>query len=450
MKRNKIKSFLFVAFATLIGFTSCNKDEDSSPIVETDNVITGSITNDTTWKDTVYFKGFVYVKAGATLTINEGTIIKAVPGYSTTLIIERDAKINAIGSASKPIVFTPNMPAGGRRAGDWGGIIICGRADINLTGKEGTVEGGTGAKYGPGTGTVKNDDNSGTLKYVRIEYAGFPLEPNKEINSLTLAGVGSGTTVEYIQVSYANDDSYEMFGGTVNLKYIIAYKGVDDDFDTDNGYRGNVQYGIAIRDKVIADVAGDSNGFESDNDEKGSTNTPVTKPVFSNMTFIGPMDSINQSGISSSHNSGMRIRRNSKLSVHNSVFAGWVKGILLESSGTLSSAKSVAGDSVRIANCLFLANKDSVATPGGADYVTLWSTQTINNLKSVKRLKDAFNGNFRQAPALNSNYSSLVAPDFTGNNVNGAFFDKVNFIGAIGATDWTTGWTNWDPQSTTY
>lgn len=125
------------------------------------------------------------------------------------------------------------------------------------------------------------------MKYVRIEYAGYAFAPDKEINGLTFGGVGNGTAIDYIQVSFANDDSYEWFGGTVNCKHLVAFSGLDDEFDTDYGFSGSVQYIVGLRDPNIADVS-KSNGFESDNDATGSTNTPTTNPKFANASLFGP------------------------------------------------------------------------------------------------------------------------------------------------------------------
>ena len=147
---------------------------------------------------------------------------------AASLIIEPGAKIMAEGTVDKPIVFTSDKEPGKRATGDWGGLIICGNARVNQT-KRPVIEGGPGTEYGNTTSDEFNGESSGKLKYVRIEFAGYPLEPDKEINGLTFGGVGSGTEVEFVQVSYSNDDSYEWFGGTVNAKHLVAYKGWDDD-----------------------------------------------------------------------------------------------------------------------------------------------------------------------------------------------------------------------------
>ena len=229
----------------------------------------------------------------------------------------------AEGTSTQPIVFTSDKPKGQRASGDWGGVVICGKATTNKhdngTGV-GIAEGGIGSNYG-GTDDA---DNSGVLQYVRIEFPGIPLTStaNSEINGLTLYAVGSGTTIDHVQVSYSGDDSYEWFGGTVNCKYLVALRGLDDEFDTDNGYKGKVQFIFGLRDPNVSDQSG-SNGFESDNDADGSTLTPVTKPIFSNATLYGPLTVSETLPANHLFKRAIHIRRSSQLSVYNSVFAGW-------------------------------------------------------------------------------------------------------------------------------
>jgi len=287
--------------------------------------------------------GWVYVKAGATLTIEPGTIIRGDKVNKGALIVEPGAKIIANGTAQKPIVFTSNQAAGNRDYGDWGGIIILGNATINVPGGIATIEGGVGSTYGG-----SNDaDNSGIFRYCRIEFSGIAFAPNNEINGLTMGGVGSGTQIDHVQVSYCGDDAFEWFGGTVDAKYLIALRNWDDDFDTDFGYRGRVQYAVSLRDPNIADVSG-SNGFESDNDGSGSANTPFTKPIFSNVSIFGPK--VNSSTtIHSDYKRAMHLRRNTQLNVYNSVFAGYPVGLFIDGSSVQSNATNGL---LNVENCI--------------------------------------------------------------------------------------------------
>jgi hypothetical protein len=304
--------------------------------------IEGELTASTTWtSDNVYLiKGFFYVRDGATLTIQPGTVIRGDQNTKGTLLIERGAKLFANGTESQPIVFTSNISAGSRAYGDWGGVVLCGKAAINVPGGTAIIEGGPTSVYGGGT-NPDDADNSGSLKFVRIEFPGVPFVPDKEINGLTMGAVGSGTILDHIQVSYCGDDSFEWFGGAVNAKHLIAFRGWDDDFDTDFGYRGMIQYAVSLRDKDIADPGSGSNSFESDNDGAGSTNTPVTQPIFSNVSSFGPKYTIGTS-INSNFKRAMHLRRNTRTTIYNSVFAGWPTGLFID--GTAAQGNATAGD----------------------------------------------------------------------------------------------------------
>ena len=242
--------------------------------------VQGAITANTTWtKDKYYLiKGNVYVQSPAELTIEAGTIIYGDKVSKGALVINRGAKIHAVGTAAAPIVFTSSAPINYRNYGDWGGVVILGKAVNNQNATQ-TIEGISGATGDDGKyGGTDDADNSGELQYARIEFAGIALSTDNELNGLTMGSVGSGTKIDHIQVSYSGDDSYEWFGGKVNAQYLIAYKGWDDDFDTDFGFTGNVQYAVSHRDPNIGDKSG-SNGFESDNDGAGSTGS-CKKPAY--------------------------------------------------------------------------------------------------------------------------------------------------------------------------
>lgn len=294
----------------------------------------GEITSNETWTSSnVYeIEGFLYVRDGVTLTIEPGTIIRGDKNTKGTLIIERGAKINAIGTSVNPVIFTSNEAAGSRDYGDWGGIIICGKASINVPGGEAQIEGGPSSYYG-GSSTPDDADNSGVFQFIRIEFPGVPFVPDKEINGLTLAAVGNGTTIDHIQVIRSGDDAYEWFGGTVNAKYLVAAFTWDDDFDTDYGYRGMLQYIVSLRDSSIADPGSGSNGFESDNDGAGSSNTPITQPIFSNVSMFGPKVELS-TNINSSYKRAMHLRRNSQINIYNAIFAGYKDGLLVDGANT--------------------------------------------------------------------------------------------------------------------
>ncbi|AKD58833.1 cell shape-determining protein MreB [Spirosoma radiotolerans] len=435
--------------------------------------ITGDITADTKWTaDKIYYlRGFVQVKAPATLTIEAGTIIKgggkevdpAGKQQGATLIILPGAKINAVGTASAPIVFTSNKAAGSRNYGDWGGVVIFGKAPVNQPSATG-FEGGL-----PGTVGSYSDvnDNSGVMQYVRIEFGGIALLANSEINGLSLYGVGAGTTLDHIQVSYSGDDSYEWFGGTVNAKNLIAFRGWDDDWDTDWGWSGKVQYGLSLRDTDVADQSA-SNGFESDNFNPGLPATgpnaglPLTAGVFANMSnfaFSGAPSNAPASKGSGPYQSGMHLRRNTSLSIFNSLIVGYPEGLRLDApTGTTGTLDNATSGALQL-HGVVIANTTTPVRGAGA--ITDAQAQAFFNTAAYKNQIIASSDVAKLL--LNSASFNLTAPNFlpqagspllTGAIWDGkgadAFFTKEPFIGAFGTTDWTKGWANWDPQNANY
>ncbi len=427
-----------------------------------DEIIDGSIpiTSDTRWTANKKYllKGFVRVKAGSTLTIDAGTVIFGDKNTSGTLIIERGAKIIAEGTATKPIVFTSSQPKLSRSYGDWGGVILLGNAPTNKPTTT-TIEGIKNANYG-GTDT---NDNSGILKYVRIEFAGVAISPNNEINGLTLGGVGAGTKIEYIQVTEAADDSFEWFGGTVNCKYLISHKSWDDDFDTDYGFSGNVQFGLGIRDPQIADQS-NSNGFESDNDNPASVSEPRTSANFSNMTIIGALGR-GTTKINAQFGRATHLRRNTRTSIFNSVLTGFPVGIHVD--GTITQADAVAG-LLTVENTTLAENGKNLAAfslAAGSTRLPLitdapqtifdWWNVAAKNNKTAVNLSEIGVSSINMAspmtslmPAANSNL--LTSGSFTNARLQSTAFEKVTFVGAFGTNDWTKTWTNFNPQDTDY
>ena len=440
-----------------------------------DFVFTG---NQTLKKGTYLLKGWVYIGNGAQLTIEPGTVIKGDKTTMASLIVEKGGKLIAQGTATEPIVFTSNSPKGQRKPGDWGGVIICGQARNNQQ-SDMQIEGGPRSHHGG-----NNDaDNSGVLSYVRIEFAGYPFQPDQEINGLTLGSVGSGTKIDHVQVSFSNDDSYEWFGGTVDCKYLVAYRGWDDDFDTDNGFSGNVQFCLSVRDPRIADTS-KSNGFESDNCSDGTAIEPYTTCTFSNVTFVGPCgrdgfentanDYINGGdyfpNIGSAlgqFQSAMQVRRGSRLNCYNSVAVGFPIGIIIDGQrgNTVEMAKN---GTVKIQNVWFAdmdilgsdfngvyddvlydAVNDEVIDENQVSYShTYFLSQPGNKMiedAASLMLGDPGNVGANVMPQAGS--PLLTAASFEG--VDG--MDNVSYIGAFAADDnWMEGWTNFDPNNTDY
>ena len=323
--------------------------DPQNAVYPTPNVdVTTSITTDTHWTagNTYYLKGQIYVKNNATLTIDAGVVIRADhTAVGAGLFVTKGAKVIAIGTATSPIVFTSDNAVGARTKGDWGGVILLGKASYNSNNGVNNIEGitaSTDTEYGGGL-TPDDNDNSGTLKYVRIEFAGYVYAANQEINGLTFGAVGRGTTIDYVQVSHANDDSFEWFGGSVNCKHLVAYRGLDDDFDTDFGYSGSVQFCLGVRDPNIADnpLVSTSEGFESDNNAAGDSSIPFTSAIFSNCTMIGPAyraTLVNGGTMpAGAYKRAARLRKNTKLKIFNSVFMDYLEGLHIDNSGSAAN-----------------------------------------------------------------------------------------------------------------
>lgn len=436
-------------------------------------------------KGTYLLKGWVYVGEGSELTIEPGTIIKGDKQTKAALIVEPGGKLFAQGTKDEPIVFTSEEPAGQRKPGDWGGLIICGKARNNQN--EMQIEGGPRTKHGG------NDDadNSGVISYVRVEFAGYPFEKDKEINGVTFGSIGSGTKIDHIQVSYSNDDSFEWFGGKADAKYLIAYKGWDDDFDTDNGFSGHVQYGLVVRDPKLADTS-QSNGFESDNCADGATVDPYTTAVFSNITFIGPKegaadfqnttDYINGGSYNPNNGSAlgrfqsaMQIRRSSRLNCFNSIAVGFPIGLILD--GEKGNTQQMAQEGNLKLQNLWFANMDILGSDANKLYEDVLVTGYDADKQPIKdETQPSFSSTFFSAQAGNKSVSKdelalTGANTIEGLNVNfkpqagsgvlnaASFsdealqegFDQVSYIGAFDeSAEWLEGWTNFDPNNTQY
>jgi len=470
------KQLLATALSLLVFFASCSKDDnvEEEPITPTTGVVevSGDIATATTWTaDKIYLlKGNVFVTGNVTLTIEPGTIIKGDKGTKGALIITRGAKISAIGTVDKPIVFTSNIAAGGRSPGDWGGLILLGKG-INNLGTSVPIEGISDATDKAKHGGTDNADNSGTLKYVRVEYAGVALGPDNEINGITFGSVGSGTTVEYVEVYRSGDDAFEWFGGAVNAKHILAVSTWDDDFDTDNGYAGKIQFGVAQRLAGVADVSG-SNGYESDNLSTGTNVTPQTSAVFSNMTILGPLAAATNSfTINANYQHAAQIRRNSAISILNSVFAGYTEGIFYDDAApagsTLNSSNSfLNGTSVFANNIVAGCNGKSnqIKASNATALAAITAKLTLNNIFSpdvygaafyvdpYKYSADLVTAVRVGVPNFASSATSPAATGavFTDAKVTDTFFEKVAYKGAFGTTDWTAGWASYDPQTLAY
>lgn len=468
-----MKKFLtFFLSIALLSVIACKKDNTT----DTDaNTLTGDLTTRTLTKNNKYLlKGQVFVRSGQVLTIEPGTIIMGDKATRGTLIIDRGGRIEANGTLAEPIVFTSSQPAGVRDRGDWGGLVILGSAGCNqidpgIEGVDPPVFFGGNPANTKSSNTTNDNDNSGKLRYVRIEFAGIELTPNNETNSITMGGVGRGTTMEYNMVSFGGDDGFEWFGGTVNGKYLITFAMWDDDFDVDFGYSGNVQFGLAVRYPGYADQS-QSNGFECDNGPNDNDVQPYTTGTFSNMTVVGPIKT--GSTISNGNYAhAIDLRRRTAVSIFNSVFTGFPLGIRMNQPSVLSQYQAGTG---YLENNVLVSPAPANTYRAGtgvqaADVSAYWlnknitvdgpSSDDLHNGLGVK--PDWFFGS-----SLPENYPSN--PDFTvtsGTLTTGAaftnpkfneadrttFFDRsVNYRGAFGNSDWTNGWAEFNPRNKAY
>lgn len=445
---------------------SCKKDNE--PLPENNGAITlsGEIKQDMTLEQNTQYllKGTVVVKNNATLTIPSGTVIdveyQSESSGKGVLIISRGSKLQINGTDASPVVFT--SAASDKKPGDWVGIVILGNAPTNL---------GTATVMGlPATadtefGGSAENETSGSLKYLRIEYAGG-LNPANEAewgrdmaSGLSLNGVGSGTAIDHVIVSNSKDDGYQFVGGTVNARYLIGYNNGDDDFDFDRGYTGKLQFLVSFK-SALSPYAIRANGMESLNDTDASEAQPYTRPVISNMTIIGPngvnTDLANQS-------QGIYIRKNTRFNVRNSVIAGYANGGLMLCIKTKPILLNNLGSEFKynLVNCdnadrSFTFDSDGSGTkiipdPEVAGYAVLTQgaamKPSINNNKILNAMPDLQIRNSN--PVVASDLSPLSGSillsgaDFSDAQFS-TFFTSVNFRGAIGTENWTAAsWTNW-------
>lgn len=460
-----------------------------NPVVE----LVGTLTTRTLIAGTPYLiKGTVLVPNGVTLTIPAGTVIKGDKATKGLLIIQPGGILNCNGTATNPVVFTSSQGPGERDRGDWGGISWTGNAFVNQANRP-NAEGIANQPYGTvGAANINAGagENNGTMRFTRIEYAGIELTPNNETNSLTMGALGDATIIENVQVSYGGDDGFEWFGGKVNAKRLISLSTWDDDFDTDFGWTGNVQWGIVVRNVSSADQSG-SNAFESDNQGNGdaiagvcdaTTKTGCTSGVFSNITVLGPRD-IQSRGISANYQNAMHIRRRSNISVFNSFISGFRIGLRIDDQGTLDNLTSGSavhqynvlavpgsagtGSSTTAADGLFVTGLSGGDATAIANYWSTNNNTSFNNVTAISAIESVgVPGALYWGTSTSATYPSnpsfvLTAGTAGANNLNGsanftnaklgAFFDKtITYRGAFGGTDWTDGWAEFQPLSKIY
>ncbi|EYF04603.1 hypothetical protein [Chondromyces apiculatus] len=438
-------TILFCSTALGVVLAGCSDAADPVPPGnQGDTTLSGSISEDRTLTADKEWTlgGVVFVEAGATLTIEPGTVIKGAASSLGTLVVEPGSRLMAQGTADAPIVFTSQAEPGDRLAGDWGGVILLGNAPINVPGGKAQVEGitGEGTQYGGDD----PDDSSGVVEYVRIEYSGVQLSPDNEINGITFAGVGRGTRVDHVMVHHTTDDCFEFFGGTVDAKHLLcAYNG-DDGVDWDLGYTGRLQYVAVVQDASIAD---DANGFEADNDGDATQNRPISSPTIYNATLCG------QNKVVDKQQYGMLLRRSTEGTVVNTVITGFeacvdVGGALTDPVATSSICHGSTAPGVTIAYEETDTDEASKGKPtydddGGFDEVAWWNDPASGNSVTDPGLANCFRAgdpDFR--PAVTLSEGAATPPE------DGFFDASATYIGAFTADDgWATGaWVSFEAR----
>lgn len=389
----------------------------------------------------------LFVREGATLTIEPGTELRGEQG--AMLVITRGAKILAEGTRERPIVMTTAQPAGQRTPGFWGGLLVLGAAPININklstppSDEATFEAFPSSIPEGKFGGTNADDDSGVIKYVRIEFAGFNYMADREFNNLTLCGVGRGTVVDFVQVHGGSDDGIELFGGTVNVRHIVSSQNQDDGFDTDNGWNGKAQFVIVQNVAHPPTLPEATNGYESDNHGTAASYTaePRTEPTVYNATLIG------DHAYAGAPSFAAVFRRGAGGHYFNHLWLGFPKGVELRDAAT--KAQLDAGR-LEIKHSIFFGNDaDATNLPPPqasgdiveADYLA--APASMNRFDVDPKLPLPLD---KRAPSFQP---AADSPALTGGATppDDGFFDpSATFVGAIGADDWTAGWTAY-PQN---
>lgn len=475
----QFKSISLLVLAAALGFSSCKKQEgvtapqgdfdrsskalfpDTHTLPTATGTISGLITsNITLTNDKVWFiNGPTFGDSTVTITIQAGTYIKGLATTSTTsgfpsyLVIRRGAKIDAQGTTANPIVFTSAKASGQRAKGDWGGVVLLGKGPTNQAKPQ--IEGipaaqipaGLAGKDAIGYGGATETDNSGILKNVRIEFAGVVVSEGNELNGLTLGGVGAGTTLDHVQVSYGADDGFEFFGGSVNAKFLISYGNDDDDLDFDQGFQGSIQYVVAAKDLNFG-TSTSPNGIESNNISSPITTTGgafasrLTQPVLSNITFVGGATAGPTAGI------GHLFRVNSSYKVRNSIVLGFNAGAtLINTTGSEYSNSYVHGFTTAVSGAALTSTVVTSLT-GANPNTTIKLVNPFNISSPDWRIQTTAPAGIRTGAVFTGLSVTHPGGTFT------AFDTTPTYLGAFGlqtAARWDSGgWASYEPFTNAY
>ncbi len=440
-------------------FAACKKDHmNATTSTRKTDTLQGTIASDRTLdpNKNYFLKGQVYVKNNATLTIPAGiTVYAQVNNTMTTksvLVITQGSKIYINGTATSPVVFT--SAAAVKTPGDWGALILLGRAPTNTgTGNAPGLPVSADTQFG---GNVAAD-NSGSITYLRLEYTGGINPPQEDewaldkSSGLLLASVGSGTKIDNVMVKYSNDDSFQFVGGTVNATHLISFNSGDDDFDFDHGYEGNLQFLIGYRTHASSQALR-ANGVESYNDSVPTTNTPLTRPVISNMSIIGPQET---PILKTNLNQGVYMRKGTRLAIRNSIISDYPEGafmvcprtrpVILANNNAEFRSNLVQTDTLARAFTFDHGLTTSLPDPDLAAF----ETNSVNNnviltLASDFKLTGIY-GTTAPDLTLASGSPAASGSDFTGTDFSSSFFTQVSYRGAMGTGNWAaqSNWADW-------
>jgi len=455
-----MKKIYLLSLMALVFFAACKKDHftgtNNNNSRKTDT-LQGAITADRTLdaNKNYFLKGQVYVKNNATLTIPAGITVYAqvnsAAANKSVLVITQGSKLYINGTLNSPVVFTSAATV--KTPGDWGAIILLGKAPSNVgIGNVAGLPVSTDTQYG---GNVSND-NSGSITYLRLEYTGGINPPQEDewavdkASGLVMAGVGSGTKIDNVMVKYSNDDSFQFVGGTVNASHLISYNAGDDDFDFDLGYQGDLQFLVGYRTHASSQALR-ANGFESYNDSVPTSNTPLTRPVVSNMTIIGPQET---PIVKTNLNQGVYMRKNTRLNIRNSIVSDYPEGAFMVCPRTRPVI--LGDDDAEFRNNLVQADTlartfcwDQVTQVVADPELTTFETNAYNNNTVLVSSTD-FKLNMMygsSAPDLTPASGSPAASgaDFSGSDFSNSFFTQVSYRGAMGSTNWAaqSNWADW-------
>ncbi len=455
------KNYLLAVTVVCI-FAACKRDDTMAPEATKVDTLPALITTDLTLDAATSYvlDGQVFVKNNATLTIPAGITVSVVKKDDAAakgiLVITQGSKLVVNGTVDRPVVFT--SAAANKAPGDWGGIIIIGKAPTNVV--TGNVDGlavSDDTKYG---GTIA-DDNSGSIKYLRLEYPGG-INPDAEeewgidkASGFVLKSVGSGTMVDNVMVSHSRDDGFQFVGGTVNVSHLIAYNNGDDDYDFDYGYQGSMQFLISYRTELSSAHALRANAFESYNDAVPTLNAPLTRPIVSNMTIVGPQG---QEVTKTNLNQAFYIRKGTRFVMQNSIIAEYPQGglmlcprtkpVLLNNTGSEFKYNLVNSDDTA-STFSYDNGSDPAGFRGVAGDMSI-KTFAFNTANNNELIPASANLKLTNLYAANPDLTPLAdSPAASGANFEGtnfsSFFNRVTYRGAVGQTNWAaaSAWAVW-------